>query len=276
VPQTFDERIVKLTVEANGKLKTYEGLAIKATGTKYTNALQNDCTVTISNLDKATQDYILTQTSPYARVRTPKSIILEAGRQSYGTTKIYTGNIVSSVVSQPPDIGVTLKCLTGNFLKGNIISRAFPNGASFSQIAAQIAQDTNTLLKYQASNDPKVNNYGYSGAAIKQIGNLAGMSGLNVFVNDGILVVKDAYVALTNTVRILDAQSGMIGIPEFTEQGMRVKFFIDNKTTLGGTLRIISKVYPAASGDYVIYKLNFDIANRENPFYYIAEAARHR
>lgn len=276
MPQTFDERIVKLTVEANGKLKTYEGLAIKATGTKYTNALQNECTVTIYNLDKATQDYILTQTSPYARARTPKSITLEAGRVSYGTTKIYTGNIVSSTVSQPPDIGVTLKCLTGNFYKGNIISRSFPNGVTFSQIAKQIAQDTNTLLKYQASNDPKVNNYGYSGAAIKQIGNLAGMSGLNVFVNDNILVVKDAYVALTNTVRILDAQSGMVGIPEFTEQGVRVKFFIDNKTTLGGTLRIISKVYPAASGDYVIYKLNFDIANRDTPYYYIAEAARRR
>lgn len=276
MPQTFDERILKLTVEANGRLKTYEGLAIKATGTKYTNALQNECNVTISNLDKATQDYILTQTSPYSRNNTPKTITLEAGRKSYGTTKIYIGNIVSSIVSQPPDIGVTLKCLTGNFLKGNIISRSFPNGATYSQIATQIAQDTNTLLKYQASNDPVVNNYGYSGAAIKQIGNLAGMSGLNVFVNDGILVVKDAYVAINNTIRILSADTGMIGIPEFTEQGIRVKMFIDNKTTLGGTLRIISKVYPAASGDYVIYKLNFDIANRETPFYYIAEAARRR
>ncbi len=66
----------------------------------------------------------------------------------------------------------------------------------------------------------------------------------------------------------------MIGIPEFTEQGIKVKFLLDNRTTLGGGIQIESKIYPATNGNYVIYKLGFEITNRDKPFYWIAEATR--
>lgn len=272
----LDPRIVRVTIEVNGVNKTYSSpLNIIANGTKYANALQNECEVTISNLDKATQDYILTETSPYNRNRTPKSITVEAGRQSYGTAVIYKGNIITSTVSQPPDIGITLKCLTGNFFKGNIIARNQPGQATFRQISQQVAQDTNTLLNFQAT-DRNISNYAFAGGALKQVDVLGAMGGVNVYIDDNILVVKDAFVPLNDSLRILNAQTGMIGIPEFTEQGIRVKFLIDNKTRLGGSLQIESKVYPAVNGTYVIYKLGFQIASRDTPFYYIAEAARRR
>ena len=274
--QELDPRIVRVSIEVNGRIKTYSSpLSITANGTKYANALQNECEVVIENLDRATQDYILTETSPYNKNRTPKSITVEAGRESYGTAVIYRGNIVSSSVTQPPDIGITLKCLTGNFIKGNILTRNQPGQATLSQISKQISQDTNTLLNFQAS-DRNISNYSFAGASLKQVEVLGAMGGINVFIDDNTLVVKDAYVPLTNTLRILNAQTGMIGIPEFTEQGIKVKFLLDNRTTLGGSLRIESKQYPATNGDYVIYKLGFQIATRDTPFYYIAEAARRR
>jgi small ligand-binding sensory domain FIST len=275
--QALDPRIVKVSIEVNGQIKTYEGLAIVASGTKYANPLQNEAEISISNLDRTTQDYILTQTSPYTKNRTPKLVTLEAGRQSYGTAKIYVGNIVSSTVSQPPDVKITLKCLTGNFIKGNILSRSFPGQVSFKQVSQQLAQDLGYLLKFQ-TNDKTLGSYAYNGAAAKQVNNLSllGGNGLNVFVDDNVLIIKDAYIPLNNTLKILSAETGMIGIPEFTEQGIRVKFLVDNRTTLGGGLRIISKNYPAANGDYAIYKLGFSITNRDRDFYYVAEAARRR
>lgn len=274
--QALDPRIVKVSIEINGKIKTYsDPFFITARGTKYANALQNECEITIDNIDKSTQDYILTQTSPYNANRTPKTVTVEAGRKSYGTAVIYKGNIVSSRVSQPPDIGITLKCLTGNFLKGNILARNQSAQVTLKQISTQIAQDTNTLLNFQATNK-NIANYSYGGAALKQVELLGAMGGVNVFLDDNVLIVKDAFVPLTGTLRILNAETGMIGIPEFTEQGIRVKFLLDNRTTLGGALRILSKQYPATNGDYVIYKLAFDITSRETPFYYIAEAARRR
>ena len=102
----LDPRIVRLSLEVNGKIKVYENLFIAAVGVKYANPLQDEAEITIYNLDKATQDYILTETSPYNANRTPKTVILEAGRQSYGTSVIYIGNIIYSSVTQPPDVGV--------------------------------------------------------------------------------------------------------------------------------------------------------------------------
>ena len=87
-------------------------------------------------------------------------------------------------------------------------------------------------------------------------------------------MVKDALIPISGTTRILSAETGMIGIPEFTERGIKVKFLIDNQTKLGSAIDIRSQQYPAANGIYVIYKLGFQIASRDTPFYYIAEAAR--
>lgn len=269
----LDPRIVRVTIQVGSKLKTYDGIAITANGTKYANSLQNECEITLTNLDRNTQDYILTETSPYNRNRSLKSVLVEAGRQSYGVAKIFRGNIVSSTLSQPPDIAVTLKCLTGNFLKGNILAQSFGQAATVKQISQQFAQNSGLALNFQAT-DKNVGNYAYNGSALKQVGQIGSLGGVDAYIDDDNFIVKNSFVPLTNTLRILNADTGMIGIPQFTEQGIRVKFLLDNRTTLGGSLQIESSIYPAINGRYVIYKLGFEIANRDTPFYYIAEASR--
>ena len=274
--QSLDLRVITVSIEVNGQLKTYSSpLNITASGTKYGNALQNECTVTISNLDRETQDYLTTETSPYNLNRTPKTIIVRAGRESTGTAIIYQGNIISIVVSQPPDIGVTLKCLTGNFFKGQIVNSSFLAPTSVSQISAQVAQLTNTSLNFQAT-DKMINNYSYGGGALNQVQAVGSMGNYNAYIDDSQFIVKNAFIPLSNTVRILSAETGMIGIPMFTEQGIRVKFLVDNQTKLGGGMQVNSVQYPAANGLYVIYKLAFQIASRDTPFYYIADGARRR
>ena len=272
--QALDPRIVQVKIDVNGQTKTYSGdLWISATGTKYANVLQNDAEITIQNLDKVTQDYLLTETTPFNLNVTPKSVSLFAGRQSYGTTLIYIGTVVASRVTQPPDIGITLKCLTGNFSKTALLTRNQPGGATISQIAQGIANDLGLLLRFQAT-DRTVNNFAFSGSNLNQIDALAQLGTFNVYVDNNVLVVKNSDEALLGSTRIVSADNGMIGIPEFTEQGVKVKFLVDNKTTVGSGIEIVSTVYPAANGIYVIYKLGFQITSRETPFYYIAEAAR--
>lgn len=273
--QELDPRIVRVTIEVNGRTKTYDGIAITANGTKYANSLQNECEITLTNLDKETQDYILTETSPYNRNRTRKTVLIEAGRKSYGTSRIYRGNIVSSNLTQPPDIAVTLKCLTGNFLKGNVLSLNYGGAVSLSQVTRNLASQNGLALNFQAQ-DKQLGNYAYNGDALSQVNQINTVGGINAYIDDDSLIVKNAFVPLNNSLRILNADSGMIGIPSFTEQGVKVKFLLDNKTVLGGSLQIESKIYPAVNGTYVIYKLGFEIANRDTPFYWIAEAARRR
>lgn len=276
----LDPRIVVLQITINGTTKTYTASGaspfnITATGTKYANALQNEAQITISNLDKATQDYILSETTPFNLNTTQKTVTLLAGRDSYGTTQIYKGNIISSMVTQPPDIGISLKCLTGNFLKTAVITSTQGAQVSLSQIGKKVSQDLNMAYQFEATDKP-IGNYNFAGSSLKQVQLLNSLGGINAFIDDNTLIMKNALVPLSGTTRVLNMDTGLIGIPEFTEQGLKATFLLDNKTRIGGGLQIQSQIYPAINGNYVIYKLGFNITSREVPFYYIAEAARIR
>jgi hypothetical protein len=179
------------------------------------------------------------------------------------------------VVSQPPDVTITLKCLTGNFIKGSVVARNHPGVATLADISRGIAQDTNTILNFSAT-DKNVTNYNFSGSALDQVGVLGTLANINAFIDNNVLVVKNVNTTISGSIKILDSSTGMIGIPELTEQGVKVKYLLDNVSRLGSGLRIRSEAYPAVNGDYVIFKLGFEISNRDTPFYFIAEASRQR
>lgn len=269
----LDPRLLRVGIEVNGVLKQYAGLEIVATGSKYANANQNECQVKISNLDKATRDYLLTETSPFNKNTRRKILVVEAGRESYGYSTVFTGDITNATGGQPPDISITLKAATSDYSKGVIVSNSLPGQTPLRNIAARVASDLGLSLQYQAA-ARSVSNYSFTGGAAKQVEALGRLGNVNAYVDDGNLVVKDYGVPMSGRSRVVDLDTGMIGIPEFTEQGIRVKMLFDNQVALGGALDVRSKLNPAAKGIYSIYKLDFDLANRDTPFYYTAEANR--
>lgn len=269
----LDPRLLRIGIEISGQLKTYEGQAMTASGTKYANANQNECEVKITNLDQATRDYLLTETSPFNKNKTRKILTVEAGRVSQGYSLVFAGDITSAVGGQPPDITMTLKAATGDFAKGDIIARSQPGVTPLRNIAARVAQDLGLALDFQAK-AKQISNYSFTGSAVKQVEQLGALGRVNAYVDDRALIVKDYNATLVRRVRTLNLDTGMIGIPEFTEQGIKVKMLFDNQTVLGGGLDVTSKLNPAANGVYTVYKLGFELASRDTPFYYIAEATR--
>lgn len=269
----LDPRLLRVGVEINGQLKLYEGLEITASGTKYANANQNTCDVKITNLDEATRNYLLTETSPFNKNKTRKVLTVEAGRVSTGYALVFEGDMTSAVGGQPPDITMTLKAATADYAKGKIIASSMPGVAPLRNIAARIAGDLGLVLEFQAK-ARQISNYSFSGAAAKQVDQLGTLGRVNAYVDNGTLVVKEFGAPLAAQVRELNLDTGMIGIPEFTERGIKVKMLFDNQTVLGGGLKITSKLNPAANGTYTIYQLGFELASRDTPWYYIAEATR--
>lgn len=269
----LDDRIIRVGIEVAGQLKIYEGLNIKAAGTKYGNNNQNECTVQIMNMDRDSRNFILTETSPFNRHRVLKRLVVWAGRKSYGVQQIFQGDITEASVSQPPDIVLQVKALTANFEKGNIVARNGGDTMNLSELSQTVARDLGVQLEFQAT-DKKIAAYSYTGSAVKQVDKLAEIGLVDAYVDDGVLVVKNMNIPLSNRTRILNKNSGMIGIPELTEHGVRVKFLLDNQTQVGTMLTIQSELNPSLNGNYTIYKLSFDISNRDQQFYYIAEGVR--
>lgn len=270
---SLDPRLITITLQVNGGTKVFDqNLSISARGAKYGNAIFNDCEVTIANLDKATQDFILTETSPYNLNRTPKLITIDAGRVSYGISRIFAGSVFTSRPTQPPDISVILRCIENGFNGGNIVRRNY-NDTPLSQIAGQIAKDNNLTLIFEA-NDRLIGNYTFNGPVNGQLDVLEKQGLIDVFQDGLKMVVKNQAVPLQGGARIINASNGMIGIPELNERGCIVKFLLDNRTTLGAGIVVESDVYPAANGLYTIYKLDFEIASRDTAFYYTASGQR--
>lgn len=269
----FDPRILRVGIQIDGQIKTYEGLQISASGTKYANPNQNECEVKITNVSRDTHDYLLSETSPFNLNRSPKKLIVSAGRVSTGAAVVFEGDITNAVGSQPPDISVTIKAKTGAYLNGKIVGKNAAPNSKLSSIAAGVAADLGLSLNFQAT-DKSIANYSHSGAALKQVDRLGTAGLVNAYINNNELVVKDLHVPLKNRSRILNIDTGMIGIPEFTEQGIKARMLFDNQTDLGYGLNIRSIMNPAANGEYVVYKLSFELTNRDTAFYLTAEAMR--
>ena len=254
-------------------MRLYDQLAISANGQKFANPNQGECTISITNLARDVRDFIATETSPFNQNRRPKKITLEAGRVSTGLSLVYTGNVFRSTIGQPPDQVTTIKCLSGQFIKERTIATSLPGTIPLSRIVQQVAADARLGLENQAT-DRTISNWNFTGSALKQIDKLAAVPGINAFVDNDRLIIKNRAQALTGRLRVLSPQTGLIGIPQPTDRGLRVTMLYDNQTQLGGALEIRSNRYPAFNGLYQIYKLGFSIANRETPFYLIADVTR--
>lgn len=271
----IDPRVVRVGVTINDELKIYEGFAITAKGSKYASATQNETEITIANLPKADRDFLASEGSPFNRInqRKRQKVFVEAGRESTGTSRIFVGDITLVTVGQPPDIVTSIRAITGQYKKGEIIQTSEPALSNLSQIAEKVAQRMDLSLQFEAD-EKQIANYGYTGSAAKEVDNLADLAGVDVFVDDDTLVVNKTNEPLPNRTRIVSKDTGMVGKPELTDFGVNVRFFLDLDTRVNDEIEIISEVNPSANGKYIIYKLDFDIANRDLPFYYIAEARR--
>lgn len=271
--ETLDSRIIYVELEVAGGKKRYEGMAVEYSVTKTAGTIMNEAEIKIANLAKDTRDYLVTETSPLKRPRQRKAIALFAGYASTGVTRRFLGDITSATVTQPPDIWLTMKARTGYFDKGNILARSAPARSNLSALAKNVAADLDLALEFEAS-DKAIANYSFTGSALQQVNKLAAAGMVDAYVDDNRLVVKDRGKGLTGRRRKLDKTTGLIGVPEVDEKGVKIKMLLDPYTTLGSEIEITSELNPAANGIFTIYKIRENCALRNTQFYLEVEASR--
>ena len=270
----LDPRIVRIGLLIGDNLTFYEGLSIYASGTKFTSTNQGQAVITILNLKRDTREQLMQAANPFNSNPQRKSVIVEVGRVSYGASILYQGDIFRVQPSGKPDIGVSLKCLTGYYDKRSILSRTFGALSSLSEVAKQAALDNGLSLSFEIQ-DKNIGAYTFTGSAFQEIVNLESLALSDVFVDNGTLYVKEAEKQKTGaTIKVLNKNTGMVGIPEGTENGVRVSMLYDPVVQIGGRIRLTSEINPVLDGDYIVYMLEFDITSRDNPFYLHAECRR--
>lgn len=95
--------------------------------------------------------------------------------------------------------------------------------------------------------------------------------GVIAHIDNGVLIVTDPNQSRSDSVRLINSSTGMVGIPQPTESGCTVRVMADNSIEVGNEVQIESQQNPACNGNYIVMKLDFDIANRDEPFWYMLE-----
>ena len=269
----FDDRLVTLQIDIEGQSFTFDqSYYMIATGQAYTNGNFGECALRIDNIAKTTRDFLVTKTSQWNLNRTNADISLSVGRASYGTFQIFNGNAIASNPTQPPDIGLTIRSLSKAALLGYPNAFTAPSMATLKTVCEQVAQSAGLTLDFQATTNPNIGNYRFTGAVGKQIQKLNEL-GVSAYISQSsnVLVVTD-YLKPRNLPPVqINAQNGMIGVPEVTEVGVRVKMLINNQVQIGAPAQVTSVANPAANGTFIINKLGYEIASRDTPFYWVLD-----
>lgn len=267
------QRIVRIGLEIDGSLRWYEGLRIKATGTKFDSSIQAEATVTVSGLSLETRNLLLTETSPFNYYNNPRRLYLDAGREGGALFSIFEGDITSSEPGQAPDLDVTLRAQTCHAYAQQVVSKSYGAKQSLSSIAADVAQSLGLVLRFEAM-DKQISRHAYVGPTRDQVRALAQMGGVIALVDQGQLIVKDDRRLRQGQLRILNENSGMVGLPKPTAEGCDVTFTIDGEALIGGGLEVQSQFNRAANGVYLISQLKFDIETHGDAFFYTAICRR--
>jgi hypothetical protein len=271
----LDPRMLKIVVAIGSTAYTYEdtgsslGFGMTARGTKYANAIQNECEVEIFNLSADEKNYIVTETSPFNKNTDAKTITVYAGRVSTGYSQVFTGDITNATIKPPPDVALTLKSATGQALKRIVGSSISLKQVKLSAVAGNVAASLGLQLNFQAT-DKLVSGYAFSGSQLKQVDKIGDLGPVSAYVDDNNLVVKNINLPLADELTYVNLNTGMIDVPEVTEEGVEVKFLFNNNTKLGGAVQLESVINPSCNGSYTIFKLAFDLSNRDTNFYYTA------
>lgn len=275
----FDERIVKVGIEIEGEVLFFDGLDIRAQGQKFADAaVANFCTIKISNLTRDQRNYILSKATPFQRVTngkidptsaSPVFITLDVGRQSYGTFRLFEGYAYVSSVTQPPDLGIVLRSQSQSELNGLTISYSAGAVTGLKTIAQSVATQCNLILDYKVTREKQISNFTYTGAASRLPERLAMLADIIVHVDNGTMYVYDNNKNRSDANFLLSQDTGMVGVPQGTENGVLVQALINPGLLIGGGVTINSIINPGVNGsNYNIKQMTFDVANRDDPFFY--------
>jgi len=257
-----------------------EDFAISFSAGKNVFSIQNNSRLEIKNVRREVRADMMTRFNQFA-LRTQETpflpVNISAGRESYGPSLVYTGNVIKCSMGNPPDISVIMDLATNQIDKTKWVQYWPKLPTTFSglcQWAAGVLGLTPEIhLPASLANAPVTNFLG---------GNMITLEAIPIyiqryypdqivaFIDDSALVVMTigAVVASRGTVQIgYGSENPFIGIPEWTEFGIAGKVLFTPELKLGCAVNAVSVMNPSINGSYVVGKIDYELTCRDTPFY---------
>lgn len=274
-------RVIRVTITGKEGSTVIEGLSISFSAKKTIGSAPNEGEVTIYNLDKTTMAKLGNELD-YIKV--------EAGYQGSEIGVIFEGSIRDVEVNQE-DADIAVKITAGDGdegIRNGVKSKTYPKGARPQDIVNDIVGDMPKVSKGESKGldslpvfKRPVTVYGHCSSELNKLG-----SQLNFFWS----IQNGSFEAVTNKetigeIIIISRETGMVGIPEVTDKGVKFKALMNPHLAPNRKVRVISAFLDEGlerdkqdthdgGGEYRITTANIAGSNRSEDFYCECEAER--
>lgn len=275
----MDKRICYVQIQTPSGDKEIHNISLHGKITRKMSETGSSADISIANLAREDVEYLTTYTSPYVDQSKKKRINIFAGYESTGVAQIFSGDIYSALPEGKPDTWLNIKAKTEFFNQQNIITMT-QNNITVKNLAQNVSSELKTEFVWRSKLQKTIDNFNFAGAKAKLINRLNKIGGIRAFIDNNTLYVVDideeppkeeiqnSSTKESGTIKLINKDSGMIGIPQPDEFGVKVKILLDPAVNLGDWFKLESEMLPIVNGFYQVYEMSYDFATRE-PQYYI-------
>jgi hypothetical protein len=195
-------------------------------------------------------------------------------------TQIFSGNVIHSTVSTPPDIWVDMECIAAFPATTKNYSISYDGNFPASSIIFNVCQEMGLGFIPLASEDGRTfANFSFNGSGFELIKKLYHLriedwvlwyDGFNIYTADRKATHLTAEKSIDGghaNLWEINSKNGMIGIPKFDIPYSSVRTLLNSMARAGDYANIISEMYPKGNGLYRIIEVVHSGELRGNDFY---------
>ena len=268
------KRKVSLSVQIGNIVKTYSdnlsdnNLAIDFNVTKSMGNYGDKASITVTGLTLEDIVSLSSVVTSIGKTPPPRNFISLSAGYPDNINTIYQGGLmaVSSNLDKP-DMQITLECLGGFDASRTIEIEINLKPASLSVIASKLASALNMPLSFLAE-DKQYKSFSFKGSCYQLINELKMKTKgtIAIYMTDGKIIVDNIDVAGSNII-LVSNQSGLVGTPQASIQGVNFKTLLNPNYAVGATVELLSNKLPLLSGLYKIITLTHQGSSRGNNFF---------
>jgi hypothetical protein len=263
MPDSFKLKTIRTTITlgkgtfgGGGNSKIIEGLATDVDITKPGLPEKNSASVSIANISLADMEQMTFLA--FQPLQSLKNLItIEAGEQGKTLATVFKGEITSAYADygSVPDVEFKIEALSGGYaaqigakpisVKGN---------AKAADLIKQFAKEIGYTFKNEGV-AASVRNAVFNGSPIEKARSVADEVGAELLIDDDSMILMPYDKPRSGGAVLLTPETGLIGYPSFTSDGISFSCFFNPNLKQGGQVKIES-IVPRASGYWKITKLS--------------------
>lgn len=236
------------------------GLRVAATIRKYGSPGFDTASVRMYGLPSSLMNQVSTLGAPIPMER-DNNVLIEAGDPINGMSLVFQGTIQNAwqEFDGAPDTYLTIDSVSGAFAAMQPTPAiSFPGSADVATIISGIATRIGRTFN-NAGVQVTLSNPYFAGTPLEQAQKCARAANVEFYDDGSTFYIWPKTGNRSGAVPLISPQSGLVGYPKYTSQGMQFRCLYNPSILFGGLIKMQSSIQPAC-GTWYVNELTYNLA----------------